>query len=150
MATYREQIKKSLDKTESEFLDVDGTTIKTAPTFPVAFAYFTMHLAASYLLTADMLCGQNFPNVGIEDEWDEGDAIEDPLERYVELKSLLAGYGRSTMRRVVLLSQIHRFLEWLMDEEVPEWKSIDDPCWWSAETIVDKWNEFASIANSED
>lgn len=137
MTTYREMLHICLEKVEGDVIEVDGETIHQSPVFPIAFAEFTLHMGAIYVMIADQLCGMPFPDVSIGDTvTDDGEALPSSV---LSAGQLLAGYGH-ILRRTNLFMQVQNFMTWLMDEPI-------DEGWYDYEKLSDKWNEYVEIAN---
>ena len=54
-----------------------------------------------------------------------------------------------SIRGANIRMQNYEFIDWLMNQEIPEYDDEDeDPAWFSFDHVAEKWNEYVAIATA--
>lgn len=123
--TYREAIKESLDKYKTPKLMLFNRVVCGGTyALPVYFPRLLMSL--SILIT------QIYINLNDEDEVEETNIIDFAVA--------LAGKDHISLR-ICLSRIIYDFIDWLLDEEIPE-NGDSVYSWYDSDTILEKFIEF--------
>lgn len=127
--TYQEAIRDSQVKT-------------TEGMYPICFALLTQGLAALSLHLGQTLLMQDFPEVTMGGETIKGNHKTPDI---LSVMSLCLGNEFWAPRGAVFTYRWMEFVQWLLDEQIPEEDENGVIIWYDQETLVDKWNEFAKL-----
>ena len=95
---------------------------------------------------AETILGRELPDMEVtignkKTHWDGK-----PSTSKEDIILLVSGQSENFLRNIQFDMCFEKFFKWLMNEKIPE----DDEIMWNfPERLVDKWNEFAEISNSE-
>lgn len=127
--TYAEKITKLME---------EGTFVPCAQLCS-CFTLLQIHIAESIL-------SKELPDMEVtignkKTHWDGK-----PSTSKEDIILLVSGQSENFLRHMQFDVCFGKFFKWLMNEKIPE----DDEIMWNfPERLVDKWNEFAEISNSE-
>ena len=141
---YKAAIIESLNTTGQTTITVDGKEYPMKGKIPFSFPNFIMNLSAILVGVSDNLLLQDFPLLDNSDDTDDNKS-----EMTAVLRVLV---GADLFRHFKLFEQTHKFLDWLLEEEIPilEEDADDWDRWYDAKIINAKWNEFASFLGPEE
>ena len=138
--TIREALIKSIKETRK---GAGGTGHGT-------FAEFTVDLSAVYMVTVAQVMAQDMPELEILGGKTGGKGI--PFEEVTCKDAIRVFSGHDVFRFTSVFQQVRGFLEWYLDQNVPEGlyhKNGFPVMWTEGKYIEEMWNRYADLTSSE-
>lgn len=137
--TYREAIKKSLDKVK---LNGEEGGMEM---LPIIAHQLIMNMSALLVYCAGELLKVNYPTANI-------DLGGGKAKKNVTSTDIINVLNHSDfMRSIALGTQVNGFLTWILDQEVnTDFDFENDSVWYDFASIGKKWNEYASMRMEEE
>lgn len=137
--TYREAIKKSLDKVK---LSEEEGGIEM---LPIVAHLLVMNMSALLVYCADELLKVNYSTANI----DLGGGKAKENVKSTDIINVLN--QNDLMRSITLGTQVNGFLTWILDQKVnTDFDFENDSVWYDFVSIGKKWNEYASMRMEEE
>lgn len=116
-----------------------GKTAESAPN--IGLSWFVSAISAVLAGVAQQILRQDFPSTKIDGEEFDGKGCDEPsVDAVIALMS--GNFG--VLRHTVYFMQLTNWLNWLMDEELPEEGVFDNFVW-----LGEKWNKYAYMRMGE-
>lgn len=130
------------------------TVSKEGDVYPICFPWFTVSMAIIYVNVITNYMSSCKPR-----KTTMGDSVYEqvPKDHYNEAEIIEALRGRDLITHVWFYRLVSGFLEWFVEQEVPELPFGDDDdleededdkdwaAWFGIEFIAEKWNEYAEM-----
>lgn len=136
--TYREAIKKSLDKVKLSEEEGGGEML------PIVAHMLVMNMSALLVHCADNLLKVDYPTANI-------DLGGGKAKKNVTSTDIINALNHNDlMRSITIGTQLNDFLTWILDQDVnTDFDFENDSVWYDFVSIAKKWNEYASVRMRE-
>lgn len=145
--TYREAIKKTMNKVRITDYDQNGNEVGFHEEETFAFQGIVQGLALLHVHYACIMLGETFPNINIGGVTGEGSPVEPTISN---VKDLLAE-SNFDLRTICFENNMRSFMGWFLDQPIPEENEENKTgdIWWATSHIIDKWNEYSNLQQTE-